>query len=49
MQGGSYVQIGGGTMAKTKKGKKVVPVKSYTRVVNGKKVRVGPHKRSTPD
>lgn len=36
-------------MAKTDKGKKVVPVKPYTRKVNGKKVRVKRHKRSTPD
>ena len=36
-------------MAKTKQGKKIVPVKPYTRKVNGKPVRVSPHKRSTPN
>jgi hypothetical protein len=36
-------------MAKTGKGKKVVPVKPYSRKVNGKTVRVKRHKRSTPD
>lgn len=35
-------------MAKTVKGKKVVPVKPYTRKVDGKKVWVKRHKRSTP-
>ncbi len=36
-------------MAKTKEGKKVVPVKSYTRKIGGRTVKVRPHKRSTPD
>ena len=36
-------------MAKTKKGKKVVPVKPYTRKVSGKTQRVKRHKRSTND
>jgi len=36
-------------MAKTEKGKKVVPVKPYARKVDGKKVRVKRHKRSTPN
>ena len=40
---------GGVIMAKTNKGKKVVPVKPHTRKVGGKKVRVKPHKRSTPN
>lgn len=36
-------------MAKTKEGKKIVPVKPYTREVNGKKVPVKRHDRSTPN
>ena len=36
-------------MAKTKKGKKVVPVKPYHKKVGGKKVPVRGHKRSTPN
>ncbi len=36
-------------MAKTQEGKKVVPVKPYTRKVNGKPVSVKRHKRSTPN
>lgn len=36
-------------MAKTNKGKKVVPVKPYTRKVGGKTIRVKKHKRSTPN
>ena len=38
-------------MAKTKDGKKIVPVKGYTRKQKGKKkkVRVRPHRRSTPE
>lgn len=36
-------------MAKTKNGKKIVPVKPYTRTVNGKKVKVSGHRRSTPN
>jgi hypothetical protein len=35
-------------MAETSKGKKFVKVKPYTRVVDGKKIRVGPFDRSTP-
>jgi len=35
-------------MAKTEDGKKIVSVPSYTKKVNGRKVKVGPHKRSTP-
>jgi hypothetical protein len=34
-------------MAKTKEGKKIVTVPGYTKKVNGKKVKVKPHKRST--
>lgn len=36
-------------MAKTDKGKKIVPVKPHTRKVGGKKVKVKRHRRSTPD
>ena len=36
-------------MAKTKKGKKVVPVRPYTYKRNGKTIGVPRHKRSTPD
>lgn len=36
-------------MAKTKGGKKKVYVPEHTRVVNGKKVRVAAHYRSTND
>lgn len=37
-------------MARTNAGKKIVPVKSYTRKgSNGKKVRVSGHRRSTPN
>lgn len=39
-------------MAKTNKGKKVVPVKKHSRSLPGKKhktVPVRPHKRSTPN
>lgn len=36
-------------MAKTQKGKKVVPVKSYRRKVKGKTQKVQQHKRSTPE
>jgi hypothetical protein len=35
-------------MAETSKGKKFVKVKPYTRVVGGKKIRVGALDRSTP-
>jgi hypothetical protein len=35
-------------MAKTEDGKKIVPVRPYTKVVNGKKVKVSGHRRSTP-
>ncbi len=35
-------------MAETRKGKKFVRVKPYTRVVDGKRVRVGGFERSTP-
>ena len=35
-------------MAKTQEGKKFVPVKPYTREVDGKKVTVRRHDRSTP-
>ncbi len=35
-------------MAETSKGKKFVKVKGYTRVIDGKKVRVGAFDRSTP-
>jgi len=38
----------GWTMAETKKGRKWVRVKGYTRVVGGKKVRVRGFDRSTP-
>jgi hypothetical protein len=36
-------------MAKTENGKKIVPVKSYIREVNGHRVKVRPHRRSTPN
>jgi hypothetical protein len=36
-------------MAKTKKGKKVVPVKSYEYTRNGKRIKVPGHMRSTPN
>jgi hypothetical protein len=36
-------------MAKTLKGKKIVPVKPYTRTVGGKKIKVSGHRRSTPN
>jgi hypothetical protein len=37
-------------MAKTAKGKKIVPVKPYTkRLPGGKKVRVPRHRKSTPN
>ncbi len=35
-------------MAKTEDGKKIVPVKPHVRVVNGVKVKVSGHRRSTP-
>ena len=35
-------------MAKTEDGKKIVPVKPYTRKVNGKPIKVRRHCRSTP-
>jgi len=47
--GGSYAGKEVCKMAKTEKGKKVVPVKPYTRKVDGKKVKVKRHKRSTPN
>ena len=36
-------------MAKTKGGKKIVPVKPHTRKLWGKTVKVSGHRRSTPD
>jgi hypothetical protein len=36
-------------MAKTKEGKKIVPVKSYVRRDDGKTTRVKGHRRSTPN
>jgi len=36
-------------MAKTKKGEKVVWVKTHWRKVKGKRVKIKAHKRSTPD
>jgi len=36
-------------MAKTGDGKKIVPVKPYTREQDGKKITVRPHRRSTPN
>ncbi len=36
-------------MAKTDKGKKIVPVKPYIKKVDGAKVSVKPHRRSTPN
>lgn len=36
-------------MAKTEGGKKIVPVKPYTRIVGGKVVQVDRHRRSTPN
>jgi hypothetical protein len=35
-------------MAETEKGKKIVPVKPYDRVVDGQTVHVPRHDRSTP-
>jgi hypothetical protein len=35
-------------MAETKAGKKIVPVKSYVRKVDGQKIKVEQHRRSTP-
>lgn len=35
-------------MAKTSEGKKIVPVKGYTRKVDGQKQKVDQHRRSTP-
>lgn len=35
-------------MAKTSAGKKIVPVKGYTRKVDGHKQQVDQHRRSTP-
>ena len=46
---GSYVGKEGWLMAKTEKGKKIVPVKPYTRKVDGDKVKVKRHRRSTPN
>jgi hypothetical protein len=36
-------------MAKTEKGKKIVPVKPYIRKEDGKSVKVKGHRRSTPN
>lgn len=36
-------------MAKTEDGKKIVPVKPYTRKQNGETVKVRRHRRSTPN
>lgn len=36
-------------MAKTEKGKKIVPVKPYKREQGGKTIKVKPHRRSTPN
>jgi hypothetical protein len=36
-------------MAKTKEGKKIVPVKPYVRKENGKTEQVRGHRRSTPN
>ena len=36
-------------MAKTQQGKKIVPVKPYTRREGGKKITVPGHRRSTPN
>ena len=39
-------------MAKTKEGKKIVPVREHKRAKPGgtyKKVRINPHRRSTPE
>ena len=36
-------------MAKTAKGKKIIPVKPYTRKVNGKTVKVKGHRKSTSE
>lgn len=35
--------------AKTSDGKKITPVDSYTRVVDGKKITVRAHRRSNPN
>ncbi len=42
-------ELGAMPMAKTKEGQKVIPVKAYTYTRNGKKIKVSPHQRSTPD
>lgn len=47
--GGYQPQLEVISMAKTKEGKKIVPVKPYTRKVGGKVVEVGGHRRSTPN
>lgn len=36
-------------MDKTKQGKKIVTVKSYTKNIGGKRVKVNGHRRSTPN
>ncbi len=36
-------------MAKTKEGKKIVHVRPHTKTINGKKVKVKTHRRSTPN
>ncbi len=35
--------------AKIKKGQKFIPVKAYTYTRNGKRIKVSPYRRSTPD
>lgn len=37
------------TSTRGKQTKKIVPVNGYTKKVNGQKVRVKPHRRSTPN
>lgn len=36
-------------MAKTKEGKKIVSVKSHTKKIDGKTIKVKSHRRSTPN
>lgn len=45
----SFLRREGLFMAKTGQGKKIVTVKSHTKKVGGKTVKVPGHKRSTPN
>ena len=37
------------TSTRGKQTKKIVPVSGYTKTVNGQKIKVKPHRRSTPN